>query len=46
MQQIIKATGLLEMTQICAELVRQGLTFETFKGFDDETWIIKCTGGY
>jgi hypothetical protein len=41
----IAAKSMDEMIKIVAGLVREGLTFETFKNTCD-TWIIELTGGF
>lgn len=38
----IKTDDLEEMVQICAELTRQGITFESTKS--GGTWVIECKG--
>ena len=40
----IKVELLIEMTEICSELVKMGINFDTKK--EHGVWIIECTGGY
>jgi len=39
----IKVNDTVEMTQICAELVKQNIIFEA-KHYDDDSWVIVIKG--